>query len=338
MQERPSLIAPPPLADETRRLSTLRGLDILDTAPEERFDRLTQLARRLFDVPVALVTLIDDDRQWFKSSAGLTGTQTPRSVSFCGHAIASNTPLVVSDAYLDPRFHDNPFVTGDPYVRFYAGCPLSMPNGSRIGTLCVIDSQPREFCKEAMTRLNDLARMAEHEIGAVQRAKLDELTGLPNRPAFKALAQDGLSECHRQQQPASMLLFGLEGVKHVNDSFGHCEGDQALRVFASMLQNTFRDSGVLGRIAGNEFAVLLWNCSESDAALAAQRVRANLDLHNRTAARGYHMHFSASQVTADPTPRPAVEALLAEVDARMYEFKRSRSVRAFPPTATRSPP
>jgi hypothetical protein len=187
------MIAPPLLADEARRLATLHHLNILDTAPEQRFDRLTRLAQRLFNVPMALVSLIDNDRQWIKSSAGLAAVQTPRDVSFCGHAIASDVTLVVPDACLDPRFHDNPFVAGEPHVRFYAGCPLVMPNGSRIGTLCVADSQPRDFDKNDVALLSDLARMVEQEICSVQLHSLDDLTGIASRRAFMGLAQKSLT-------------------------------------------------------------------------------------------------------------------------------------------------
>ena len=116
-------------ADERTRLEILRSLKILDTLPEERFDRLTRLARKLFDVPIALVSLVDVNRQWFKSSAGLDATETPREISFCGHAILGDDILVVSDTQLDERFHDNPLVTGGPAIRFYAGCPLTGANG-----------------------------------------------------------------------------------------------------------------------------------------------------------------------------------------------------------------
>lgn len=292
--------------------------------PEERFDRLTRLAKRLFNVPIALVSLVDADRQWFKSSVGLAALQTPRDISFCGHAIASDTTLLVPNAKLDPRFHDNPLVTGDPHIRFYAGCPLSTPNGSRIGTLCLIDSQPRDFGKEESALLGDLARMAEQEFSAVQLASLDELTGIPNRRAFKALAQQALNQCRRVELPASMFFFDLDGFKQINDCYGHAEGDRALVAFASLMRDTFRDSDVVGRLGGDEFAVLLWNCPEACASGAAQRLQARLDAHNRAAARGYDIRFSVGRVTADTTRHCVIEALLAEADTRMYERKRSK--------------
>src|SRR5690242_11997132 len=134
--------APAKPKDEEQRLETLRALNILDTVPEERYDRLTRLAKRLFDVPIALVSIIDEDRQWFKSSMGVDAKETSREISFCGHAILGDEILEVPDATKDERFNDNPLVIENPNIRFYAGCPLAVANGSKIGTLCLIDDHP----------------------------------------------------------------------------------------------------------------------------------------------------------------------------------------------------
>lgn len=139
------MIQPPLPHNEKQRLKALRDLLILDTPPEERFDRLSAFAAKEFDVPMALVSLVDQDRQWFKSNFGLEASETPRDVSFCGHAVAQSTPLVVPDALVDPRFADNPLVIGEPFVRFYAGAGLRLPYGQVVGTLCVMDRRPRVF-------------------------------------------------------------------------------------------------------------------------------------------------------------------------------------------------
>lgn len=132
-------------ANEPARLDALFALDILDSEPEPEFDTITRLAVRLFDVPIALVSLVSHDRQWFKSRVGLDATETPCEVSFCGHAILSAEPMVVPDAHLDPRFRYNPLVLGAPFVRFYAGAPLMLRSGHAVGTLCLIDTRPRAF-------------------------------------------------------------------------------------------------------------------------------------------------------------------------------------------------
>ncbi len=164
-------------ADEEQRLAALEELEILDTPAEERFDRLTRLARKLFDVPIALVSLVDSDRQWFKSKQGLDACETPRSVSFCGHAILSHDVLHVPDALEDLRFADSPLVTGEPHIRFYAGAPLVI-DGQRVGTLCLNDRRPRELGEDELRSLRDLADCVQDELG---RAGLESLVEVKSR-------------------------------------------------------------------------------------------------------------------------------------------------------------
>ncbi len=157
------LDAPIP-ADDELRLADLCALDLLDSAPEARFDRITQAAQRLFGVPIALVSLVDRNRQWFKSRAGLDATETPRNISFCGHAIHNDHALVIPDAMADARFADNPLVTGELQLRFYAGMPLKSRNGRALGTLCLIDRRPRTLCGDELKLLADLGAWAEREL------------------------------------------------------------------------------------------------------------------------------------------------------------------------------
>lgn len=157
------LRAPVP-ENEELRLAALRRLGLLDTRPEERFDRLTRLAAGLFDVPMALVSLLDRDRQWLKSTCGLEVRQTSREVSFCAHAIVRREVMVVPDALLDLRFADNPLVTGEPRIRFYAGCPVALPSGELGGTLCLLDTRPRHLDAAGVRHLRDLALLVEREL------------------------------------------------------------------------------------------------------------------------------------------------------------------------------
>lgn len=150
--------------DETARLRALQACAVLDTAPEERFDRITRLAQTIFGVEIALVSLVDADRQWFKSRQGLSATETPRDISFCGHAILGDDVLEIEDAVQDPRFVDNPLVTGAPFIRFYAGMPLHSADGYRVGTLCIIDSAPRVFTERDRFMLRDLAHCVDQEL------------------------------------------------------------------------------------------------------------------------------------------------------------------------------
>jgi GAF domain-containing protein len=137
---------PAPLPeDEAERLAALRALLILDTPPEARFDRIVEFAASEFDVPMALISLVDSERQWFKSRIGLSACETARDVSFCAHAVYQRETLLVTDALNDPRFHDSPLVVGDPHIRFYAGAPLTLKSGAVVGTLCVLDTRERSF-------------------------------------------------------------------------------------------------------------------------------------------------------------------------------------------------
>lgn len=150
----------------------LRGLGILDTPPEERFDRLTRLAATVFDVPIALVSLVDANRQWFKSCIGIDDSETDRSISFCAHALERDDALVVEDALADPRFATNPFVVDEPHVRFYAGQPLRISEGSALGTLCIIDRRPRPFSDRDRTILAELATLVEAELKGMHLARV----------------------------------------------------------------------------------------------------------------------------------------------------------------------
>ena len=153
--------------NEASRLAALRALHVLNTPPEERFDRLTRLVRTIFDTSIALISLVDSDRQWFKSCIGLDVSETARDVSFCGHAILEDRLFIVPDALLDPRFADNPLVTEPPHIRFYAGQPLKASDGSQVGTLCVIDSKPHQPTERQCESLRDLAILVENELNAI---------------------------------------------------------------------------------------------------------------------------------------------------------------------------
>jgi GAF domain-containing protein len=158
------LPAPTP-SNEAERLAALYALLLLDTPPEERFDKIVEFAAEEFDVPIALISLLDTDRQWFKAAVGLGSTcETGRDISFCGHAIMRAEIMVVEDALLDQRFFDNPLVTGAPNIRFYAGAPLILSNGLALGTLCIIDTRPRQLDPMGLAILSTLRSLAVQEL------------------------------------------------------------------------------------------------------------------------------------------------------------------------------
>ena len=209
------MIEPPKPDDELQRVAELCQLQVLDTPSEERFDRITRTAQRLFGVPIALISLIDENRQWFKSKQGLNASQTPRSISFCGHAILREDAFIIPDTLQDERFHDNPLVTGAPHIRFYAGMPLHGPSGYRLGTLCLIDQAPRVFDEAQIAALADLAAWAELELDvltvrqatALAREKETRLQAIVESAGDAIITIDEKSRI-KTFNPAAARIFG----------------------------------------------------------------------------------------------------------------------------------
>ena len=307
--------------DEIGRLEALRSLDVLDTQAEERFDRLTRMAKRIFSVPIALVSLVDENRQWFKSCIGLSASETSREISFCGHAILGGEVFIIPNASEDERFADNPLVLGEPNIRFYAGCPLAV-NGHRLGTLCIIDQAPRSFDNDDIEALQDLAAMVERELEAVQLATQDELTKLSNRRGFLLLSKHSLTLSVREQFPVVLIFMDLDQFKPINDKFGHAEGDNALVAFANLLKSTFRVSDLFARLGGDEFAVLLSGISGKQAKEVIDLFSRSLRAYNQQAKRGYDISFSYGIVEFNHERHTTIEELLAEGDSLMYESKK----------------
>lgn len=309
--------------DEEARLSSLRKLNVLDTPSEERFDRLARLAKRMFNVPIALVSLIDENRQWFKSCIGLSVSETSRDISFCGHAILGDEIFIIADTKKDKRFSDNPLVLNEPKIRFYAGCPLRHMDGSKLGTLCIIDIKPRVISEEDLEALKDLAELAENELMALQLATLDELTGISNRRGFIKLAKHSLDMCARQNIPASLVYFDLNEFKQINDKYGHAEGDSALIYFSNQLINTFRNSDLVARIGGDEFVALLTDTSKEPAEKTIERLQNSINQYNEDPHHVYQLSFSDGILNIDHEKNLSIETLLSMADSLMYEKKHS---------------
>lgn len=275
-------MSPAPLpSTEADRLAALHSYEVLDTASEEAFDGLVALAARLTDSPIALVSLIDADRQWFKARHGLDAMETPRDDAFCTHAILDpDHPLIVEDATADPRFQANPLVTGAPDIRAYLGMPLVNPEGHALGSLCVIDRVSRSYDPATVETMQTLARAVSVNLELrrtllrTRKAALtDSLTGLPNRRAV----MDVLTTVAATANPVAVIAVDLDHFKEVNDGEGHAAGDALLQAAADRLRKTVRPADLVGRMGGDEFVVLLAGVTDREVvARVAQRVSAAL--------------------------------------------------------------
>jgi adenylate cyclase len=198
-------------ADEEARQGEVLGLNLLDTPPEERFDRIVRLARKLFDVPISYVSLIYQDRQFFKARSGIEWQGTSRQVSMCGHAILQDQPLIIVDARKDHRFANNPLVIGEPFVRFYAGQPLRGPHGYKVGTLCIIDRQPRTMEEKDRELLKELTALVEHELalGDVIQAQAEAIRIKDALAESQRALEKTMGELEAAKQQAEEMLHSI---------------------------------------------------------------------------------------------------------------------------------
>ncbi len=339
--------------DESQRIKALRRYGVLDTVAEQAYDDIAKLAAYISGTPIALVSLVDAQRQWFKSKVGITATETPRDVAFCAHAILTpDEPMVVPDATADERFAHNPLVTGDLGVRFYLGVPLVTPDGFAIGTLCVIDRKPREPTPQQIEMMKALARqvvtqlelnrhIAEVELAATDRemylgqleryqheleeanaelremGRTDALTGARNRAAFDRRLGEEVYRSHRYKSPLSLLMIDVDHFKEYNDAFGHPAGDEALKQLTEILTNTSRPTDYVARYGGEEFTVLLAATSGDGAYVAASRLR-----HAVESAQFPYRQLTISIGVATLEPKVGnPKSLIAAADGALYAAK-----------------
>ncbi|SEF55268.1 sensor domain-containing diguanylate cyclase [Vibrio hangzhouensis] len=310
-------------ANDDYRLRLIQQLNLLDT-PEERFDRVTRLARRMFGVDIALVSIVDKKRQWFKSSAGLQVEETARDVSFCGHAILGDEPFIIPDASKDVRFNDNPLVLDEPKVRFYAGVPLKLKEGVKVGTLCIVDSQPRHFTDQQVQDLIDLAKLAEIELEANLESTIDELTQISNRRGFNLLAEKVMNVCRFHTEPYTLALFDLSSFQDINELHGHLTGDDALVQFSQLLLENFRDSDVIARVGGDEFAVLMSGTTGTDAHFPIMRFREQLKQFNQFGDKVYELGCGVGVVCCSPLEEISFSELFDKAQRALLATKSAR--------------
>lgn len=322
-----------PIPDnESQRLRSVRSYDIIDTPPEVEFDTLTRVAMHAMNTPAGVIGLMDADRLWFKSQIGLGVPQLDRQIAFCAHAIMRpDEALIVEDLQQDSRFRENPLVMQAPYLRFYAGAPLVDRHGYALGTIAVVDTQPRKSSDVQRSLLHDLSalvitalehRHQTHLLG--QLALTDYLTGLANRAQFERALNSEMAHALRTDEPFTLFYMDLNDFKKVNDSLGHAAGDAVLCEVARRMEKQMRSEDLLARFGGDEFGVLLRQSVKESAESLAQRiieaVRAPITLPTGDTVSvdisiGMASRTKASESIAD---------LLARADSSLYKAKRSR--------------
>ncbi|MCD9028286.1 sensor domain-containing diguanylate cyclase [Luteimonas sp. BDR2-5] len=344
---------PPRPDNEIERQATLDAYRILDTPREAAFDDLVAIATAVCDVPIAMVSLIDRDRQWFKASSGIDVTETGRDVSFCAHAILDpGNTMIVPDAQLDARFRDNPMVTGGMKVRFYAGAPLLSVEGLPMGTFCVVDDRPRELTPTQRRALEALSRQASrlmemHRVtrelhlqleergwyeqqllhyqqelesqnaDLAEQSATDPLTGLANRRAFARTLDAAIRDAAGTGSPLAIGVIDIDHFKMINDLHGHAEGDRVLQAVAEMLRaHGGAARGRVARYGGEEFVWLLADTTGGDAVAQCDQLRGDLAF----AATGLPVTISVG--VAALQPGEDVAALFARADEALYEAKR----------------
>lgn len=307
----------PRLSDEPGRMAALNRCRVLDTQPEEQFEKITALVRSVFDVPIAAVSLVDDDRQWFKSMQGLDCTETPRDVAFCDYTIRTREPLTVGDAHEDPRFRNNALVVEGPMIRAYMGAPLQMSDGYNIGALCAIDRRPRTFTQAEERMLTAFAALVVDELELRLIADEDALTGVMTRRAFLQRVE---RESNGQGQGAgTFAMVDLDHFKSINDRFGHPAGDQVLKQAAAACRECLQPGDVIGRLGGEEFGILFAGSNLQKAKARAEDIRA--------AIAALTFDFDAElQITASfglaALDRNGTEAVIGLADTALYMAKR----------------
>jgi diguanylate cyclase (GGDEF)-like protein len=290
--------------DEVARQSALDSLRITDSLPEPAYDAVVRLASIICGTPIAMVSLITRNRQWFKSRIGLELEETPRSMAFCDHAIRSPDELMeVPDASLDPRFSENPLVTSDPNIRFYAGRPLVDSSGHALGTVCVIDRIPRQLDEAQRNGLSALADVVSGLLEARRNSLLTERALADREFAYRCLeryrshleqrlAQDNLTglltraETERRSreyanagvaEPFALAIIDVDHFKRVNDTHGHAAGDIALKQVGQVINSHVSADDIAGRYGGEEFLIVLGQGDREQMLETLERVRASVE-------------------------------------------------------------
>lgn len=312
----------PKLTDEMGRLAALERYEVLDTPPSEPFDKITALVKSVLGVPIAAVSLVDRERQWFKSIQGLDVTETPRSVSFCSHTIMDDAVLVIENAEADKRFRDNALVTGAPYIRSYAGAPLRTPDGYNVGALCAIDTVSRPFSDAHLGILRSFASLVVDELELRRIAESDHLTGAMSRRGFVSQVTKEIERFRRGNRGSVLILMDIDHFKSVNDRFGHPAGDAVLKAISGVCTAHLRTNDLFGRLGGEEFGILLTETSLDGGVAVTEKIRRMIAEQVIPLGGGITVTASFGVSVLDSSITNA-DDWISRADAALYDAKRS---------------
>lgn len=329
-----------PLPDnENERLASLRKMQLLSTPAEEPFDRITRVAAHAFNVPIVLISIVDSDRQWFKSSVGIAERQTRREISFCSHVVHSGQLMIVEDATKDTRFADNPMVCSESHVRFYAGRPLRNHEGHVVGTLCLIDRAPRTLSRKELQVLDDLGNWTEtifmarglsramevvlNELDEAKReSMIDPWLRTWNRNAIMEILSRENDHASREGSELSILMLDVDRFKSINDVYGHPVGDAVLVDVVQTIRNQLRSYDSIGRYGGEEFMVVLPDAGEKEALALAERLRKSVEaLEVSVEPQQLRCTISIGVKTIDKLIKQPVDELIMAADQALLNAK-----------------
>jgi diguanylate cyclase (GGDEF)-like protein len=323
----------------TLKIANIHSLDLFYTPLEERFERITRVARRALQVPVAAITLVNDEKQWFKSAAGWGISELPREHGICKITVQENRLIAIPDTLADPRTAESPIVVSAPRFRAYAGHPLVDEHGTPAGTFCVLALQPREFTAADRQAIVDLAAMSQRELLsdhlthahsaltsklsiARREAMMDPLTRLWNRRGASVLLKSAFASADQRGMPLTLALLDLDNFKRINDSYGHQIGDEVLRKVASRLISAVRGNDMVCRIGGDEFLIVMMETDAAAANQIAERIRrAITDTAVPTRDGMLPMSVSVGCTVRQPKDTATVEALLERADQALLQSK-----------------
>jgi diguanylate cyclase (GGDEF)-like protein len=324
----------------TLKLANLHSLDPFYTPLEERFERITRLARRALDVPIAAITVVQGDRQWFKSVSGWQITELPMCRSLCAEVIREGKPMIVPDTLEDLHMMNNPLVCEKPKIRFYAGFPMRDSEGKAIGTFCAMDVKPRKPDAHFATTLEDLGEMTQRELFTIElsnaqtalvaklgearrQAMFDPLTRLWNRRGATDLLNAALQDATKHDHSVGICLADIDNFKQVNDQFGHQVGDQVLRRVAGSIVASVRPQDIVCRYGGEEFLIIVHDIDETGCIAIGERICEGMrHLPILTRDGPVQATISIGVAISGRGDSISSERLIAMADTALYQSKR----------------